>query len=117
MPRAAQFKDVKTPVAEPGRKYSRQQPDINMRIAKSSREHGVGMLDKTIRFLSESLGIKTPDRKNLLHTHGKIQEAIRIVAARRKDENQTGHTAAVRNAEEYQGDIEWEHNGKKYSTS
>ena len=55
-----------------------------MRIAKASCEHGVGMLDTTPGFLSETLEIKNPDRKNLLHTHGEIKEAMQIVAERRR---------------------------------
>ena len=104
---------IKTPVKELGRWYSRHQTDVNVCIAKAPRKHGIGMLDKTTGFLSETLGIKIPDRKNLLHTHGKIKEAIQIVAERRKEENQTKHAAAVHHADGYQGDIEWEQNGKK----
>ena len=44
-----------------------------------------------------------------------IKEGIRIVTERCKEENQTEHAAAVYHAKGYQGDIEWEHNGKKCS--
>lgn len=111
-------KMITTPVVEPGRKYARPQPDINMRIAKASRDHGVGITDKTIGFLSESLGIKISDKRNLLHQHGKVKAAITNVFEERKDENMKEHVAAVRSSENYEGDLEWEDaTGEKHSTS
>ena len=88
---------IKTPVLEPGKKFSRSQPSINVRIAKASREHGVGVVDKTLGFLSESLGIKISTRRNMLHTLGKIKEGIRNVKEEREVENLKEHVEATRN--------------------
>ena len=63
-------KMVTTSVVEPGRKYARKQPSINLKIAKASRDHGVGIVDKTVGFISESLGIKMCSKRNVLHTQG-----------------------------------------------
>ena len=92
------------------------QPEINVRIAKASRDHGVGIIDKTIGFLSESLGIKISARTNLLRTHEKIKVGIRNVKEQRTEENLKEHNEVTRNLEKYNGDLVWEGNGEIHST-
>lgn len=57
------------------------------------------------------------DRRNVLHTHGKIKEGIKVVVEQRTDENLKEHSKISRDAEEYEGDIQGEHKGEKCSTS
>ena len=85
------------------------QPEINVRIAKASRDHGVGIIDKTIGFLSESLEIKISARSNLLRTHAKIKVGIRNVKEQRTEaeENLKEHNEVTRSLEKYNGDLVW----------
>lgn len=110
-------KMVKTDVVEPGRKFARKQSSINLKITKASRDNGVGLVDKTVGFLSQSLGIKVSSKRNIIHTHGKVKEAIKTIAVARQEENMKEHVSLTRSAEGYEGDVEWEHNGDKCSTS
>ena len=96
--------------------FSRSQPSINVRISKASREHGVGVVDKTLGFLSGSLGIKISNRRNLLHTLGKIIVSISNVKEERLINNLKEHVAATRNIPGYKGVVEWCHDGKQLST-
>ena len=106
-------KYIKTPVVAPGQKFARSQPEINVRIAKASRDHGVGITDKTIGFMSESLGIKMSHKRNVFRTHEKVKAAISVVKERRENENLKEHNIAVRSALDYKGNIERELNGKQ----
>ena len=107
---------IKTPVVELSRHHSRTQPEINVRIAKAARDHGIGMTDKTIGFLQESIGVKVSNRRNTMHTHGKVRASIHNIAERRADENCRQHNRLTRSAPDYVGDIEWEQDGVKHST-
>ena len=110
-------KMVNTQVIEPGRCRSRPQPSINVRIAKASREQGVGIVDKTKGFLSESLGIKTSTRRNLRHTERKVRVAIANIKEQRQEENMKEHVMVTRSTEGYKGDIKCNINGEDCSIS
>ena len=110
-------KMVTTDIVEPGRKFSRKQPSINLRITKASHDHGVGLVDKTVGFLSQSLGIKISSKRNILRTHKKVKVAIKTIAAARQEENMKEHVSLTRSTEGYEGDVEWDHIGEKCSTS
>ena len=60
---------VKTDVVEEGRKFSRPQYEVNLRVATTFTS-GVGMT-KALEALNKNLGVKTARFRNLLHTNRK----------------------------------------------
>ena len=106
---------VKTEVVERERKFSRKQPDINLRIA-GAFTIGVNMT-KTINLLSKTLGIKMSNKKNLLHQNKKIRVAVAKVTKHRLQENRREHVRLSRQEEGYSGDIVWEKDGVTHRTS
>ena len=71
-------KHIKTPVLELGRGFSKSQPSINVQIAKASREHGVGIIDETLGFISESLGIKISNRRTWYARYERLRRALEM---------------------------------------
>ena len=64
--------NIRTSIIELGRHHSKMQPELSVKIAKTSRDHGIGMVEKVIGFL----------RGNLRHTHKKVRVAIHNIAVR-----------------------------------
>jgi len=62
------YKWIKTDMVEKGRKYSRSQPELNIRIVKSAREVGVNF-EKTVDFLA-NIGVKTGSYQNIFCIRG-----------------------------------------------
>jgi hypothetical protein len=106
---------VKTEVVEDGRKWSRRQFEVNLRMA-STFTSGVGMT-KALEALNKNLGVKTAHYRNLLHTNQKVRGSVSIVAKERIIENRKEHVLRTRESEGYGGDVVWEKDGAVYSTS
>ena len=104
---------VKTTVVERERKWSREQAEVNMRIAMGLF-CGINML-KILNFMSSILGIKMSNKKNLLHQNKKLRAAVAEVSKNRLDENRREHVALCRETDEYSGDITTELNGQACS--
>lgn len=100
-----------------GASHSRSQPDFNLRIIKGARLVGVNV-KQLQEFLEGEMGIKIPTDKNIRAMGTKVGASITTTYSGRKAENQMEHVAAVRAADDYDGDIEWEDgNGVAHSTS
>jgi len=106
---------VKTAVVDRDRKFSRMQPEINLRLAGS---FGVGInMRKTLSFVGGKLGIKTPNPKSMMNLNKKVRGAINNVFEERIIENRREHNEMTRNAEGYEGDLKWkDKNGRTHST-
>ena len=97
---------IRTDIVEEGRRNSRSQPEINIRIVKAAREVGINF-EKLTDFLAK-LGVKASAYKNILHQERKVRQAIEELAETRLKENMREHVLATRNSPNYVGDIIWE---------
>lgn len=96
---------IKTDIVEYGRKYSRVQPELNIRIVKAAREVGVDL--EKLSDLLAYMGIKTSAYRNVLHQERKIRIAIEDLSTERLQQNFCEHNVACRAQENYIGDIVW----------
>jgi len=86
---------VRTSVVEEGRRESRKQPELNLKIAIGTRTCGINM-EKMHAFVSGSMGVKMSSRNNARHTDRKIRQSIGEVFKVRKEENLAEHVAACK---------------------
>lgn len=98
-------KSIKTGVIEPGRKFARSQPELNIRIVEAAREVGIN-LQKLVDFLA-FVGVKASKYESMLHQEKKIRVAIEDLSEARLVGNLREHTIAARGVPNYQGDIVW----------
>mmetsp|Transcript_12688 Transcript_12688/g.27557 ORF Transcript_12688/g.27557 Transcript_12688/m.27557 type:complete len:533 (-) Transcript_12688:47-1645(-) len=107
---------IRTDIVEVGRKWSRVQPELNIRLVKAAREVGLN-LDKLVDFLAY-LGVKASAYNNILHQENKVRVAVEDLSEERLKENLREHTKAARNKPNYRGDIVWtDESGKVHRTS
>jgi len=106
---------IKTEIVEDGRKWSRPQPELNVRIAKGGHENGINA-DKVIGLVEGSLGIKMPDKRNYRHTQRKVWDAQEKLFHIRQEENLAKHVADAKQLPEYQP-LEFEYNGETHTTN
>lgn len=97
---------VKTRTVAPGRKYSRPQPEFNVRVAKAGNLVGVN-LSKLGKAFTGEIGIKIPARRNLQKVQKKVRSAIEETYEERVVENRKEHVAAARALPGYRGDTKW----------
>lgn len=102
---------IRTNVVEEGRRESRSQPELNVRIVKGARENGVN-LEKIHGLVSGTLGVKTSTRTNLRHADKKVRAAVDKLYHTRQEENLGKHVAASRQLAGHEP-IEFEYNGVK----
>ena len=107
---------VKSEVCARGRKYSRSQPDLNIRLATGATLSGVN-LTKLQELIFGHMAIKIAADKNICIAQTKVRAGVRIVFEQRKVENRTEHSTVTRAAPGYSGDIEFEMDGEKCSAS
>ena len=102
---------VRTTVVEQGRRESRKQPELNLKIAIGTRTNGINM-EKVHGFMSGGMGVKMSNRNNTRHTDRKIRQSIAEVYKTRKEENLAEHVAACK---ELPGNtpLPFEYNGVK----
>ena len=100
-----------------GASYSRSQPDFNLRIPKGARLVGINV-EKVEEFMSGHMGIKIPNDNNLRKQMTKVHASIHHTYKEREEENRREHVEAVREEEEYCGDIAWgSADGEMHSTA
>lgn len=107
---------VRSEAVADGAAYSRKQPDFNLRIVKGAALVGINTT-KLQEFLEGQMGIQTPTERNLRTQITKVRDSIKRTFEIRKVENRIEHNEAIRANESYRGDLEWEMNGQKHSTS
>ena len=98
-----------------GAMYSRSQPDFNLRIVKGTQLTGINTT-KLMEFMQGEMGIKIATDSNLRRQITKVRKSIASTYEGRKTENRKEHVSAVRAADKYNGDIEWNKNGERHST-
>ena len=98
-----------------GAMYSRSQPDFNLRIVKGTQLTGINTT-KLMEFMQGEMGIRIATDNNLRRQITKVRKSIASTYEGRKTENRKEHVSAVRAADKYTGDIEWNKNGKRHST-
>ena len=96
---------IKTDQVEPGRKFSRPQCELNVRIPKAARESGVNFY-QCKEFLAK-IGVKICNYRNFLHCEKKIRLVIEDLSESRLQENLREHAQACRDVPGYLGDIIW----------
>jgi len=106
---------VKTKVPGRDRKFSRLQPEINVKIATLFCARVV--MKKTVEALENKLSNKIADYRNIRHANSKVRHAINTVYKDRMIENRKEHVVKTRQRTNYAGDIVWEKDGKVHSTS
>ena len=99
-----------------GAGHSRRQPDFNLRAVKGAKLVGIN-IGKLHEFMEGQLGVQMPRLKNLRRQATKVHASIETTYLERIDENRMEHCRAVRNAEDYGGDIKWSKDGDAHSTS
>ena len=99
-----------------GAKYSKHQPDFNLRAVKGARLSGINVT-KLQEFMEGHMGIKLPTDNNLRKQMTKVHESIRDTYKQRKEGNKREHVNAVRASEKYSGDLTWGADGDLHSTS
>jgi hypothetical protein len=104
---------VKTDQVAEGATHSRQQPSINVAIAKGAT--GINMA-KLAEFLEGHLGIRIATENNLRKMLTKVNSAIDHTFLKRCAENRKEHVAMTRADPDYIGDLIWEKDGVKHST-
>ncbi|KAL7541261.1 hypothetical protein ACHAWF_006894 [Thalassiosira exigua] len=105
---------VKTEVVQRDRKFSRSQPEINLRIANGFTA-GVNAT-KSLEFMQNKLAVKTMNLRNLRHANKKVRASVQSVFGKRKRENRIEHNSLTRHDPNYAGDIVWEQDGICHST-
>ena len=99
-----------------GRACSREQPDLNLQMAKGIQFTGINTT-KLIEFMRGEMGIKISHEKNLRNQITKVRKSIHSTYADRSAENRKEHVRAVHQSAGYCGDVHWESNGVEHSTS
>lgn len=103
---------VRTNVVEQGRRESRKQPELNLKIAIGTRTNGINM-EKMHGFISGSMGVKMSSRNNARRTDRKVRQSIGEVFKARKEENLAEHVAACKQQPDNRAPLPFEYNGVK----
>ena len=98
-----------------GAAYSKRQPDFNLRIPKAARLVGINV-EKVEEFMMSHMGIKIANDKNLRQQMTKVHASIHHTFQEREVENKREHVVALREEEDYRGDITWVADGDMHST-
>lgn len=96
-------------VVESGRKYSKSQPELNMKLVAGARLNGVNM-EKLHGLVSGSLGIKMSNRRNVRHAERKVRDTIKTLYKERTEEFRAEHVEASKLLPDYEP-IEFEYHG------
>ena len=107
---------VKSMETTQGVAYSRSQPGFNLQFVTGANLVGVNMW-KLQELLFGHLAIKISADCNLRKMQTKVKAGVKATYEERKDENRKEHCAATRSLPNYHGDIVWEKDGEKHSTS
>ena len=107
---------VKTSQVAIGAKYSRKQPELNLRILAGGALVGINT-QKMKEFFEGHLGVKIASERNMRRQKTKIGNAIKHTYEERKIENRIEHVRATRESNHYEGDLEWEKDGVCHLTS
>lgn len=107
---------VNTGVPARGKKFSRTQPETNIRIIKAARENGVNF-SKARGFLT-GIGVLVANYRNMLDQETKIRTVIEGLSYERLEENRRQHVTLSRKQDNYAGDIVWtDEKGEEHNTS
>ena len=99
-------------VIETGRKWSRLQPEINLRIGMGARMNGIN-LEKLRGLLQGSMGVKVMNRKNARHLERKMRAAIHTMYGEMQKQNLRLHVESSKLRPDYKP-IAFVHNGCTY---
>ena len=95
---------MKTDEVAEGSSHSRQQPYINVAIAKKAKLTGINMM-KLAEFLEGHLGIRIATERNLRKMLTKVNSSIEHTFLKRCAENRKEHVAMTRADPDYTGDL------------
>jgi len=101
---------IKSPDVAQGVAYSREQPDLNLQMAKGIQFTGINTT-KLIKFMHGEMGIKISHANNLQNQITKVRKSIHSTYADRLAENRKEHVNAVCQSAGYCGNVHWESNG------
>ena len=107
---------ARTKVSADGAKFSRSQPEFNIRMLSAASLSGVN-LQKLQEFLVGHFGVQIAREDNLRIQQTKVRRAIDESFEECKIENKEKAVAETRASENYIGDLEWtDENGVDHST-
>jgi len=107
---------VKSSQVALGAKYSRMQPELNLRILAGGALIGINT-QKMKELFEGHLGVKIASARNIQRQKTKVGSAIKETYEERKIENRIEHVKAARSSNNYKGDLEWERDGVCHLTS